>query len=85
MTYQETKTKRYITRLPLLIDAAILARQDWYILEKEVLFPPERKGRGRLFFALVTLVFPILRITYARLRGTPGIVLPHPPYDPPDR
>ena len=44
MTYQETKTRQYVTRLPFWVDAALLARQDWYILRREQVFPPEQEG-----------------------------------------
>ncbi len=93
MTYQETKTRQYVTRLPFWIDAALLARQDWYILQREQVFPREQEGHDGFLFRFLTLVIPVFRITYARLRGTPGITpwLPpvgspvHPSRPPPEQ
>ena len=61
MARQENETKTYITWLPFLIDSVRWTSQGWHISEKERI-PPKWK-----VLAPLSLVFPILRVTYERI------------------
>ena len=61
MARPERETKTYITWLPFLIDSLRWTSQGWHIIEKEQI-PPKWK-----VLAPLSLVFPILRVTYQRI------------------
>lgn len=61
MARQERETKRYIMWLPFLIDSARRTRQGWHISEKERIAPKSK------VLAPLSLVFPVLRVTYERI------------------
>jgi hypothetical protein len=73
MARQERETKRYVTWLPFLIDSARWIRRGWYISEKERI-PPKSK-----VLAPLSLVFPVLRVTYERIVAG-GMAPPLPAY-----
>ena len=61
MARQERETKRYVTWLPFLIDSARRIRRGWHISEKERILPKSK------VLAPLSLVFPVLRVTYERI------------------
>ena len=85
MARLERETKRYVTWLPFLIDSARRIRRGWQIREKERIAPKSR------IFAPLSLVFPVLRVTYERAvaGGMTPYIPPwyyprnHPLYEPP--
>ncbi len=75
MARMERETRRYITWLPFLIDSVFWTRRGWRIGEKERIVPASK------VLAPLSLLFPIIRVTYERIVAG-GMMPPLPGYPP---